>query len=44
MVANAVYSSNGLCEKSLGQNFLNSKAARDIVRAAEPSVGDTVLE
>ncbi len=32
-------------KKSLGQNFLNSKAvARDIVRAAELSVGDTVLE
>lgn len=32
-------------KKSLGQNFLNSKAvARDIVRAAELSPADTVLE
>lgn len=32
-------------KKSLGQNFLNSKAvARDIVRAAELSSADTVLE
>lgn len=32
-------------KKSLGQNFLNSKAvARDIVRAAELALGDTVLE
>lgn len=32
-------------KKSLGQNFLNSKAiARDIARAAEIAPGDTVLE